>query len=175
MATPAQTRANQQNAQQSAGPVTPEGKAKMHANPLRHGLTSKHLIIPGENQADFDALLTDLRLLYQPGTPKEEELLTEVAEHNWRLLRARRVETATLSLYVERLLNDSEAGGDPDRALALAFERHGRELERLRRYETTIQRAYLQAKKELEVYVNARLRAESASRRGRATRTNHGR
>ena len=159
MATPAQTRANQNNSQLSTGPVTQEGKAKVAANPLRHGLTSKHLLIPGEKQEDFDSLLNHIRSIYRPATPAEENLITEVAEHNWRLLRARRVETATLNLYVERLL--PEAAGDPDRALALAFERHGRELERLRRYETTIYRAYGQAKKELELFVNTRIQAEA--------------
>ena len=132
----------------------------MAANPLRHGLTSRHLLIPGEKQEDFDDLLHHIRSIYRPATPAEEKLITEVAEHNWRLLRARRVETATLNLYVERLLNTPEAGGDPDRALALAWERHGRELDRLRRYETTIYRAYRQAKKELELFVNTRIEAE---------------
>ena len=131
----------------------------MAANPLRHGLTSKHLLIPGEKQEDFNDLLNHIRSVYRPSNPAEEKLITEVAEHNWRLLRARRVETATLNLYVERLL--PEAAGDPDRALALAFERHGRELERLRRYETTIRRAYGQAKKELELFVNTRIQAEA--------------
>jgi hypothetical protein len=163
MASPAQTQANQANAQQSTGPVTSEGKAKMFANPLRHGLTSKHLLIPGETQADFDTLLADLRSLYRPTTPPEQQLLAQVAEHYWRLLRTRRVETATLSLFIDRLIDTPEAAGDPDRALALAFERYGRELDRLRRYETTIDRLYRAARTELELCVNTRLRIETCN------------
>ena len=127
MATPAQTRANQSNAEQSTGPKTAEGKAKMAANPLRHGLTSKHVLIPGENQADFDELLEHLRSVYMPATPREHVLLTEMAENNWRLLRARRVETANISIYVERLLETNEADGVNELALDITFEQIGRE------------------------------------------------
>jgi len=56
MATPAQIIANQQNAQSSTGPRTPEGKARVSQNAIKHGLTSKHLIIREDEQEEFAAL-----------------------------------------------------------------------------------------------------------------------
>ena len=45
MATPSQINANQVNAQQSTGPRSPEGKARVAQNALRHGLTARHLFL----------------------------------------------------------------------------------------------------------------------------------
>ena len=89
MATPAQAEASKANSLHSTGPRTPEGKAQMRNNPLRHGLTSTHLIIAGEKQEDFDALLDELRRDHRPVGQDENRLLSEVAEHQWRLARAR--------------------------------------------------------------------------------------
>ena len=52
--------ANQKNSQRSTGPVTAEGKAKMRNNALRHGLTSKHAIIDGDDPEEYNSLRQDL-------------------------------------------------------------------------------------------------------------------
>jgi hypothetical protein len=156
MSTPAQAIASKANSRLSTGPKTAEGKAASRFNPLRHGLTSEHLIIPGENPEDFDSLLSEIRTAWAPANPDEESLVSKVAEHEWRLMRARRVETATLSIYIERLIDEPEARGSHDRALALVYERYGRELDRLRRYETTIRRALDKVQRDLENLVASR-------------------
>jgi hypothetical protein len=160
VSTAAQAIASRTNSLQSTGPKTDAGKAVSRFNPLRHGLTSEHLIIPGENVDDFHALHNDLRSYWQPVGADEEALVSKFAEHEWRLIRARRVETATLHLYMERLLADPESDGDHTRALALVYERYGRELDRLRRYETTITRAHAKLQRELEAVVATRLDQE---------------
>jgi hypothetical protein len=48
-----QARANRRNALKSTGPNTPEGKAAVRHNALRHGLGSSDILLPGE---DEDAL-----------------------------------------------------------------------------------------------------------------------
>jgi hypothetical protein len=156
MSTPAQAAASKANSRFSTGPKTAEGKAASRFNPLRHGLTSEHLIIPGENPEDFEHLLSEIRTAWAPANPDEESLVSKVAEHEWRMMRARRVETATLSIYVERLMNEPEVRGSHDRALALVYERFGKELDRLRRYETTISRALHKVQRELENLVASR-------------------
>lgn len=162
MSTAAQALASRTNSQQSTGPVTAEGKAKMYANPLRHGLTSKHLILPGESLEAFEALHTDMREHFGPATPTEEALVAKLAESEWRLTRARRVETDTLHLLVEQVI---EADGvHPDRALALVFLRYGKDIERLRRYETTIARAEANQRKELDQLLKSRYRLEMLTR-----------
>ena len=156
MSTPAQAIASKANSRFSTGPKTAEGKAASRFNPLRHGLTSEHLIIPGENPEDFDNLLSEIRTAWAPANPDEESLVSKVAEHEWRLMRARRVETATLSIYIERLIDEPEVRGSHDRALALVHERYGKELDRLRRYETTISRALHKIQRDLENLVASR-------------------
>jgi hypothetical protein len=156
MSTPAQALASRTNALLSTGPKTAEGKATSRFNPLRHGLTSEHLIIPGENPEHFDSLLAELRTAWAPANPDEESLVSKLAEHEWRLMRARRVETASLSIYIERLMDEPEVDGSHDRALALVYERYGKELDRLRRYETTIRRTLDKTLRELENLVASR-------------------
>ena len=64
MATQAKILANCRNAQKSTGPNTPQGKAVVSQNALKHGLAARHDVITSESQADFDlhrdALLAEL-------------------------------------------------------------------------------------------------------------------
>jgi hypothetical protein len=146
----------------STGPRTDAGKAVSRFNPLRHGLTSRHLILPGENPEDFHALHEQIRASWAPDNPDEESLVAKIAEGEWRMIRARRVETATLKLYMERVLTEDPQTETPDydRVLAIVHERYGKELDRLRRYETTISRELTKTLRELEHLVHARVNAE---------------
>jgi len=64
MATQPQILANRLNAQKSTGPRTPEGKAAVAQNALKHGLCARRDVVITESQADFDlhrsALLDEL-------------------------------------------------------------------------------------------------------------------
>ncbi|HUS05201.1 MAG TPA: hypothetical protein VMZ52_02825, partial [Bryobacteraceae bacterium] len=66
MASAAQIRANRANSARSTGPRTPEGIAACNGNALRHGLTSKQIILKGESADDFEALVADLAASYHP-------------------------------------------------------------------------------------------------------------
>lgn len=66
---PIKTLANQLNCLRSTGPRTATGKAMARANSLKHGLLSRNLIIPGENAADYEALLAPLLAEEQPVGP----------------------------------------------------------------------------------------------------------
>ena len=66
---PIKTLANQLNCLRSTGPRTATGKAMARANSLKHGLLSRNLIIPGENAADYVALLAPLLAEEQPVGP----------------------------------------------------------------------------------------------------------
>ena len=48
MTTDAQNEANRRNAKKSTGPRSQAGKAVASQNALKHGLTAKRVIIPGE-------------------------------------------------------------------------------------------------------------------------------
>jgi hypothetical protein len=70
------------------GPRTPGGKATSSANSLKHGLASGRLIIPGEDAADFEALLSDLTGDHAPATETEQLLVQQMAQSWWLLQRA---------------------------------------------------------------------------------------
>jgi len=48
--------ANRQNAQQSTGPVTPEGKAAVRLNALTYGLRARSTLIAGEDPEEYKRL-----------------------------------------------------------------------------------------------------------------------
>jgi hypothetical protein len=79
---------NRANSQNSTGPRTPEGKLASSRNSFKHGLASAQLIIPGEDPAAFDALLTDLQAEHQPANPTEQLLVLEMAQSYWLTQRA---------------------------------------------------------------------------------------
>ena len=94
MATKAQIAANRKNAKKSTGPKTPEGRAAVRLNGLKHGLTSEILVLPGESVADFEALLDSLEAEHQPATPTEVILVRQMAMASWRLNRLLHMEAA---------------------------------------------------------------------------------
>ena len=66
MATIKQIEANRRNAQQSTGPKTPEGKAAVRLNALRHGLRARTVVLPGEQPEEFQQLCDDLETEWPP-------------------------------------------------------------------------------------------------------------
>jgi hypothetical protein len=53
-----QKAANQANARRSTGPQTPEGKAVIRLNALRHGLLARDVVLPVEDADAFQNLGT---------------------------------------------------------------------------------------------------------------------
>jgi hypothetical protein len=81
---------NRANAQHSTGPRTSQGKLASSRNSLKHGLASAQLIIPGEDPAAFNALLSALLEEHQPANPTEDLLVQEIAQSYWLTQRALR-------------------------------------------------------------------------------------
>ena len=54
-----QIAANRRNAAKSTGPKTAEGKQVTRLNALKHGLQAEHVVIPGEDPEEFEALSID--------------------------------------------------------------------------------------------------------------------
>ena len=88
MATQSQIDATRRNAQKSTGPITPEGRAAVRHNALKHGLTSEVLIPQDEDRPEFDRLCDAFGTEYQPVGPTEESLLENLVAAKWRLGRA---------------------------------------------------------------------------------------
>jgi hypothetical protein len=71
------------------GPRTAAGKERSSLNALKHGLTSRRIVLPYENQAEYDAFLKDLLDESQPVGTLEFELVNDIAACIWRLRRVR--------------------------------------------------------------------------------------
>ena len=111
---------NRQNAAHSTGPRSIQGKMASSRNSTKHGLASGTPIIPGEDPAAFDTLLTALTEEHQPATPTEELLIKEMAQSHWLTERAIRFQNECFT-----------AEGVNEKQLALFL-----------RYQTTHQRAF---------------------------------
>src|SRR5260370_27105293 len=98
MSTERQIEANRRNAQHSTGPTTPEGRAAVRLNGLKHGLCAETIVVPGEDPAEFEALLEAYRAEYKSVTPTDEFLVRQLAMADWRLLRLHRIEAGFYSL-----------------------------------------------------------------------------
>ena len=131
MSSAAKALANRQNSLHSTGPVTAAGKAASSQNAMRHGLTSKQIVLPGEDPAQYDELRQDLLATYVPANAAEALLVEELATASWRLLRARRQET----LILQKLVGDN---ADCDAGFATAFIEKPKEIARLTRYITSM-------------------------------------
>ena len=87
-----QQEANQQNAQHSTGPVTPEGKASVRLNALTYGLRARSTLIPGEDPEEYKQLWDELSAEWQPQTRTERLHLEQMATDHWLLARIARAE-----------------------------------------------------------------------------------
>jgi chorismate mutase len=146
MSSDAKIAASRANAKNSTGPKTEAGKAVSSRNNTRHGLAGKEVVLRTEDPARYEALLADLMRAYEPANAAESILVEEIAQNFWRLQRARSIEVETLNL---------EGGGaDPVIAYGIAEPR----LDHIRRYMTTIERAYHRAMQQLEKTQAIRMR-----------------
>jgi hypothetical protein len=134
MSSPNQAFANQQNAQSSTGPRTDAGKQTSSRNATKWGLTAQSVVIKGEDKAAYEALLAQQVAEYDPKSLTEHELVAEVAANSWRLARARRIETELFDAAFGAVENVKEA-----------FRQQSSDFDKLRRYMTSLERAYFRA------------------------------
>ena len=89
--------ANQANALKSTGPNTAAGKAISRLNAITHGLTAQMVVLPTENQADFDAQRLGWIEDWKPQSQTRLDLVEHAVVLSWRLKRCVRVETGRLT------------------------------------------------------------------------------
>ncbi len=75
-------------------------------NALRHGILSRHTILPWEDENDYVALLASLEDEYQPATPTESHLVEELAGIMWRKARVRLAEASAFRKQAAREISD---------------------------------------------------------------------
>ncbi len=119
------------NTSASTGPRTPLGKAVSSQNALKHGLASEIMILPGEPVAEWEEFRDGMFAEWQPGTPTEQALVGDMAKHQWLKDRSIRLQNEFLQ-YAG--LKDTNV----------------QRFSVLMRYQTTNERAFARAKKQLE-------------------------
>jgi hypothetical protein len=145
MATQPQIDANRANAQKSTGPRTPEGRAAVRQNALKHGLTSMSPVAPGEDPAEFLQFLAYWTQSYLPIGPAEEEVLRTAVVASWRLRRIPAIEAG----YYE-LEQSSDPSASAAARLAFAHYQCAKQLEALSCQEARLQRTFDKALREIE-------------------------
>ena len=88
---------NRANSRHSTGPRTPAGKQRSSLNALRHGLTSRTVVLPSEDLAAYERLTQEFSGEYQPQGPTEKQLVQELASAAWRLNRMPALEADLLA------------------------------------------------------------------------------
>ena len=144
MATAAQIRANKSNAQRSSGPKSEAGKQASSKNRTTHGLcqhnSQSFYLLDDEDPQKFGELRDRLREEYQPKTETERILVQRMADHEWLRMRALRLQHSCI-------FEDQHVLATEQFALYL-------------RYQTTHERAFYQALKELQTIRAQRIKEQ---------------
>src|ERR1700730_7893621 len=137
MATLKQFEANRRNSQRSTGPKTPEGKAAVSMNALRHGLRARTVVLPGENRDEFNQLCDDLEVEWHPQSRTEQFYVEQMAVSQWKLTR---MEVGEVAIFEDVAASTTK--------LPL--------LDRLWQAQCRLERSYARAQRELERLQNSR-------------------
>jgi hypothetical protein len=93
-----QMEANRRNAQQSTGPRTEAGKKASSLNALRHGLTSRVVVLPSEDLDAYKKFCDEYLASLDPATFAERQCAQTIIDTQWRLNRVRGLEDGMLAL-----------------------------------------------------------------------------
>ena len=112
------TIANRRNSLHSTGSCTPEGKLRSSRNALKHGLTAKTDVIPGDPYRSYKSYRRNLLAELNPTSFLDRELADRVIGDLWRLKRIPKLESAIM-----KEMRDKEPSVPPalaELAIALA-------------------------------------------------------
>jgi hypothetical protein len=70
------------------------GYERSRLNAIRHGILSRHLVLPWEDRSEYDGLLEGLVAEHAPSGTTEHHLVEELASIIWRKQRLVLAETA---------------------------------------------------------------------------------
>ena len=117
--------ANRRNALRSTGPVSAEGKLRSAANAIKHGIYSQTSVLFNEDREDYDRNIRAFIAKFEPQDDVERRLVERMADCEWRLIRARYIEAATLDLQLdetEQLVQERFESIDQPSRLAYALQ-----------------------------------------------------
>ena len=138
----------------NTGPHTPPGKERSSQNSTKHSLRANpRKLLPGETQAEVDAIRSNWEAEFDSDSPAIESLLTPLIEAD-RMLRL----ATTVLFNAEIALRETAIS---EERLAILHKHYQLVL----RYKTTHERAFTNALRTIERFVGRRDREERAFRR----------
>ena len=152
------------NGAKAAGTKSPAGIQQSSKNAIKHGLTSKMVVLTNESQARFDELHETYIETFQPTNGVEMDLVDQMVASQWRLRRIWIMQTASLDLKMDQQEPEiAKTFNQIDQAtrVTVAFTtlaNDEKSLDLLLRYETTFTRLYQRAMNTL-----MRLRRDTAT------------
>ena len=144
----------------SAGPTSPEGKARSARNAEKHGMYTNAVLLHHESAAEFDALRDDYYLQFTPASRAETDLVDRMIAATWRLRRLAALESAAIDHTIDAQRADVDATYDdldPETRAHLAFEQltaEGVTLAAYARFQSTQLRQYDRALRSLLILRN---------------------
>lgn len=151
-----QLEANRENAK-LGGVKTEEGKAISKYNALKHGLLTKVILLPNEDETALIELNKRLRGDLKPASELESILIDRIVANAWRLGRVMKIEKEMIEQDCEyENWNGVKQQRNIGAALSYDFANHDT-YGKLIRYETSIERGIYKALHELQRIQSVRL------------------
>jgi hypothetical protein len=160
-----QMEANRRNAQQSTGPRTDAGKKTSSLNALRHGLTSRIVVLPTEDLSAYRDFSKEFLLSLEPETFPERQFAQTIIDTQWRLNRVRALEDGMLALGHFGKESQLDPGHPQIHAAltqAAVFRDHSQAFVNLSMHEQRLYRMLKDATKSLDALKAARIAARQA-------------
>jgi hypothetical protein len=101
--TPSQIAASRRNGAKSHGPVTPEGKARVSQNGIKHGIYTQTVILENEDPDLYNSWRDEHLAEWAPATNTEHNLVIDIVDARWRLRRLAVLETKALDFEIGRM------------------------------------------------------------------------
>jgi hypothetical protein len=153
MATEAQIKANQQNAQHSTGAATQAGTARSAQNATKHGYTGRSLVLKPEEIEDYNAHVAAYIAEYEPFTQRQSQLVQQKADLDWSLHQIS-IEQSNTMTHMNLI---SSRPPDPANPLAITKDLapFSKILNTMNLYETRRRRAAKAVTEELEALIKS--------------------
>ena len=168
MSTPAQIAANRANAQLSTGPSSPEGKAKSSHNALKTGLTGRTILLPTDDVAGYQNLVSLIEKKFAPESDEEKLLVQSIADTEWRLLRIPTLEAGIYALGRVELAAECSFEAEPQARAAmieaLIFRTYRKDLNNLALQESRLNKQRNNCRQQLRELQDDRERLASPRR-----------
>jgi hypothetical protein len=161
-----QLEANRRNARQSTGPRSEIGKKTSSLNALRHGLTSRIVVLPTEDLAAWQKFSEEFLVDLAPETFPERQCAQTIIDTQWRLNRVRALEDGMLALGHYGPEGEIDPGHPEIHAAltaAAVFREHSHAFVNLSMHEQRLYRILTAASKSLEDMKARRIAARQAA------------